>query len=162
MSNGYFGIGIYRPKKEHNIGTLWRTAYIYGASFIFVIDGRFEKQSSDVLSTWSRIPMFRYDTFEEFKNSLPYGAQLVGVELTEDSTPVESFNHPVRGVYLLGAEDDGIPPEVMKQCHEIIELPGNHSLNVAVAGSIILYDRQIKMKDKLPDAEKIKAVKNRS
>ena len=34
----YFGIGIYKPKTQENIGSLWRTAYILGASFIFFID----------------------------------------------------------------------------------------------------------------------------
>ena len=28
---GYFGIGIYGPKMTKNIGTLWRTADIFGA-----------------------------------------------------------------------------------------------------------------------------------
>ena len=33
----YFEIGVYHPKKEVNIGTLWRTAYQLGASVIFTI-----------------------------------------------------------------------------------------------------------------------------
>jgi hypothetical protein len=32
---GYFGIGIYHGKTEENIGTLWRSAYAYGADFVF-------------------------------------------------------------------------------------------------------------------------------
>ena len=34
---GYFGIGIYGPKMTKNIGTLWRTADIFGADFMFTI-----------------------------------------------------------------------------------------------------------------------------
>ena len=33
---GYFGIGIHCPKVTKNIGTLWRTAHILGADFMFI------------------------------------------------------------------------------------------------------------------------------
>lgn len=33
----YFAIGIYHPKTEMNMGTLWRSAYQLGASYIFTI-----------------------------------------------------------------------------------------------------------------------------
>ena len=77
----FFGIGIYQPKTNHNIGTLWRSAFVMGASFIFIIDGKYKHQPSDTSKTWSKIPFYRYDTFEEFYKSLPYSTQLVGVEM---------------------------------------------------------------------------------
>lgn len=40
----YFGIGIYHVKNEENIGTLWRSANISGADFIFTIDRRYNGQ----------------------------------------------------------------------------------------------------------------------
>ncbi len=36
--DGYFGIGIIHGKNSENLGTLWRSASILGASFIFTID----------------------------------------------------------------------------------------------------------------------------
>ncbi len=59
----FFGIGIYKPKSSENIGSLWRTAYILGAQYIFLIGKRYTKQKTDVLHTWSRIPLFQYETF---------------------------------------------------------------------------------------------------
>lgn len=44
---GYFGIGIYNPKTETNMGTLWRSAYNFGADFIFTIGMRYKKMGSD-------------------------------------------------------------------------------------------------------------------
>lgn len=35
MKRGYFGIGVYHSKNADNIGTLWRSAAIFGADFIF-------------------------------------------------------------------------------------------------------------------------------
>lgn len=43
--------------------------------------------------------------------------------------------------YLLGAEDNGLTKEAISKCQELVYLPGERSLNVAVAGSIVLYDR---------------------
>jgi len=33
---------------------------------------------------------------------------------------------------------------VLNDCDRIIQLPGEHCLNVSVAGSIIMYDRHVK------------------
>ena len=137
----FFGIGVYRPKTEVNIGTLWRTAHIFGASFIFVIDKRYKRQASDTEKTWSRIPLFQYTDFDHFYDSLPYSCQLVGIELDKRSTKIEEFHHPQRAAYLLGAEDNGLPRAVSDRCHHLVQLPGTTSLNVSVAGSIVLYDR---------------------
>ncbi len=140
-AESFFGIGIYQPKTTHNIGTLWRTAYILGASYIFIIEGKYKHQSSDTVKTWAKIPFYRYTDFDHFYNSLPYASQLVGVEMNEKSEPITTFVHPPRAAYLLGAEDNGLPPKVIERCHHLIQLPGERSLNVAVSGSLVIYDR---------------------
>jgi tRNA G18 (ribose-2'-O)-methylase SpoU len=147
---GYSAIGILYHKREYNLGTLWRSAYILGASYIFTIGTKYKKQTSDVLKTWSRIPLFHYDDFEDFKNNIPYDCRLIGVELTEGAIPLKDFKHPNRAIYLLGAEDNGLPQKVLDQCHELIQLPGDYSLNVAVTGSIVLNDRAQKLNCDLP------------
>lgn len=144
LQTSYFAIGIYKPKTSHNIGSLWRTAYIMGAQYIFLIDKRYTKQGSDVLNTWSRIPLFQFKTFDEFYSAIPYNSQLVGVELDDKAEPLQTFDHPRRGIYILGAEDGGLPKEYREKCHHLVKLPGNYSMNVAVTGSIVLYDRLAK------------------
>lgn len=137
----FFGIGVYQPKTNHNIGTLWRSAYILGAKYIFIIDGKYSDQASDTMKAWSKIPFYKYDDFDHFYNSLPHSTQLVGLEISDNSTPIRNFAHPVRASYLLGAENNGLPEKVINRCHKVVQLPGEHSLNVAVSGSIIMYDR---------------------
>lgn len=137
----FFGIGLYQPKTGHNVGTLWRSAYILGASFIFIIDGKYKHQPSDTSKSWSKIPFFKYDDFEHFYNSMPYSTQLVGVEMSDKSELIKSFSHPPRASYLLGSEDNGLPEKIVDRCHKLVQLPGSSSLNLAVTGSIILYDR---------------------
>ena len=49
---GYFAIGVYHPKNHLNIGTLWRTANILKAAFIFTVGARYKRfQCSDTLNT---------------------------------------------------------------------------------------------------------------
>jgi tRNA (guanosine-2'-O-)-methyltransferase len=46
-------------------------------------------------------------------------------------------------VLVLGAEREGLPPEVLDGCDERVSIPqpgGGESLNVAMAGSIALYE----------------------
>lgn len=139
--SGYFGIGIENTKTGMNVGTLWRSAQIMGAAFIFTIGNRYKLQSSDTLKTPRNIPLYNYKSFNEFYASMPYDCMLVGAELVESATPISEFEHPKRCVYLLGAEDNGLTNQALNACHKIIQLPGKFSLNVAVAGSIIMYDR---------------------
>lgn len=138
---GYFGIGIERGKTESNYGTLFRTAQIFGAAFVFIIGQRFKPMSSDTCQSWRRMPTYSYNDFDDFNAHRPFDCRLIGLELCETSQPIHRFVHPPKAVYLLGAEDHGLTKQALKSCQSIVQIPGDHSLNVAVAGSIILYDR---------------------
>ncbi len=139
---GFYGIGVYQPKTEVNIGTLWRSAFLYGADFMFTIGRRYRKQASDTTVAYNHVPLWEFESFEMFKKSMPKESYLICVELAEKSMALTKFTHPERAVYLLGAEDTGIPEEILKG-HTVVQIPSVHSasMNVAVAGSIICYDR---------------------
>ena len=142
---GFFAIGIYHAKTEVNVGTLWRSASLFGAAYIFTIGKRYKKQSSDTMKSWKHIPLFHYETFEEFYNALPHDCRLAGIELTESAKDLKDYTHPERCVYLLGAEDHGLNELCLQKCHNLVKLPGEFSMNVAVAGSIVMYDRISKL-----------------
>lgn len=141
MTRGYFGIGIERGKTSANIGTLWRSAHIFGAAFIFTIGHRYKKQPSDTMFTSRHIPLWSYETFADFYAHMPHDCRLIGVELDDRAVALDNFSHPERCIYLLGAEDHGLSREARERCHQLVQLPGDFCLNVSVAGSIVLYDR---------------------
>lgn len=143
---GYSGIAIYHPKSEINVGTLWRTAFLYDAAFLATIGHRYHKQASDTPGTSNHIPLFAYASFDEFYANLPHDCQLVGVELDDTAIALTNFIHPQRCVYLLGAEDHGIPGKILDRCHQkvMIPTPREWSMNVSVAGSLVLFDRHSK------------------
>lgn len=141
FSRGYYGIAIYRPKKEVNFGSLLRTAQIFGASFIAMIGRRYERQASDTFGAVNHIPVFEYDSFDSFYINLPRSCQIVAVEQQEGAKPLKGFKHPLSACYLFGAEDDGIPANVLNRCQQVLVLEGERSMNLAVAGSIVIYHR---------------------
>jgi len=143
FTNEFFGIGIQNGKTPENLGVLWRSAQNLGASFIFTIGNRYAKQSSDTHNAVNSMPYFHYVDFEDFFKNLPKGARLVGVELDEKAEDLETFHHPRRCVYLLGAEDNGLTKAAIEKCHFLVKFKSVMSLNVSVAGSIVLYDRGI-------------------
>lgn len=143
---GYFGVAIYQPKNSINIGTLWRSANIFGANFIATIGPRYKHQASDTLKTTRHIPLFEYVSFGDFKSKLPVGCQLIGIELTESAHILGAKPHPHQACYLLGSEDNGLPDSVLDECHSVWKIFGERSLNVSVAGSIVIHDRIQKLK----------------
>ncbi|WP_308268694.1 TrmH family RNA methyltransferase [Yinghuangia soli] len=71
------------------------------------------------------------------------GVRIVGVELAENAVRLADLR-PARGatVAVLGHERDGIPPEALDLLDEVVEIPmigTGTTLNVAVAGSLVLY-----------------------
>jgi len=138
---GFYEIGIYHTKTGYNVGTLWRSALQLGASGVFTIGRRYKQQASDTYKTTRHLPLRHYVDMESFRQHRPHDALLVGVEI--DGVPLSQFKHPKCAVYLLGAEDHGLPMAVKDYCDTIvsIEAVGIASYNVAVAGSIMMYHR---------------------
>src|SRR5690348_843116 len=115
MKRGYFGIGIYHPKTEENIGTLWRSAHIMGANFIFTIGKRYKKQSSDTTKAWKTIPLWEFASMAEFKRHMPREGQIIFIEQDKKSENLATFKHPQQAIYILGAEDYGIPKKFLNK-----------------------------------------------
>lgn len=137
----YCGIGILNGKSDINYGTLLRSAYMFNVNFAFIIGRRFKKQASDTYRSERHMPVFEFLNFEEAYANTPHGCQWVAVEQTERSMCLFVFRHPENVIYLLGAEDTGIPNNIIEKCKHVVSIPTERSLNVAVAGSIVLYDR---------------------
>jgi tRNA G18 (ribose-2'-O)-methylase SpoU len=139
---GYFAIGIYGGKTPSNTGMLWRSAQSLGAAFIFTVGCRYLKYDrTDTTKASQHIPLIHFDSIDELKLAIPHGADLIGVELAESAEAINNFKHPERAVYLLGAEDHGLSNEALGACKRVVVLPGRYCLNVAVAGSLVMYDR---------------------
>jgi tRNA(Leu) C34 or U34 (ribose-2'-O)-methylase TrmL len=142
---GYYGIGVINPKFDENLGSLWRSANVFNASFIYTVERKYKRSRyADTMNTPKHIPLYEYDDFETFYTNIPEGCVLIAVENSENSQLLTEFTHPERCIYLLGSESKGIPEEILKKCERIVRIPGRTSINVSIAGSIIMYDRLAK------------------
>lgn len=139
MSSNWFGIGIWHPKHECNVGTLYRSAYAFGASLIYTIGGKkYRRQASDTPNSIQHVPYFHFDDYEDFKKHKPT-AKLIVIELDNKAVSLYKYGLPRCPVlYLLGSEGGGLPQEVLRE-NTVVQIPGLKTcLNVSVAGSIVL------------------------
>ena len=139
---GYFGIGVEGVSKSANVGALLRTAHAFGAAFCFTIgagwDARAARQA-DTAETPAHVPLWRFA--DPTALTLPAGCALVGVELAEGAIDLPSFRHPLSAAYVLGPERSGLSPAMLARCRHVVRIPTRFSLNLAVAGALVLYDR---------------------
>jgi tRNA G18 (ribose-2'-O)-methylase SpoU len=143
---GYFGIGVEGISKPMNVGTLFRTAHAFGASFVFTVNAQYrrrEEARADTSDTPGAVPAWHFDTLEAF--CLPQGCRLVGIELSTEATDLPSFRHPRQAAYLLGSEREGLSPAAQALCDFVVRIPTKFSVNLGVAGAIVMYDRLISL-----------------
>ena len=143
---GYFGIGVEGVSKALNVGTLFRTAHAFGAAFVFTLRAQYNPRDgaiTDTSDTPASVPTYNFADIESFR--LPQGCRLVGIEITEDAIELPTFRHPRQAAYILGAEREGLSAEVQALCDYVVKIPTRFSVNLGVAGALIMYDRLLSL-----------------
>lgn len=139
---GYFGIGIEGISKAMNVGSLFRTAHAFSASFVFTVAANYTRsdgRKSDTSDSPGHIPFYSFPDISSMV--LPNDCTIVGVELTDDAIELPSFRHPPQAAYILGPERGSLSPKITKKCEFIVKIPSQFCINVGVAGAILMYDR---------------------
>jgi tRNA G18 (ribose-2'-O)-methylase SpoU len=141
LSRGYFAIGAERISKCLNLGNLMRSAHGFGASFTFTIGATYQalEARADTSKGAQHLPHYDWASIGEL--ALPKGCRLIGVELLEGAIDLPSFRHPLRAAYVLGAERGALSGELLARCDHVVRIPASFSVNVAMAGAIVMYDR---------------------
>jgi len=141
---GYFGIGVEGLSKAMNAGSLFRTAHAFGAGFLFTVGASYDRKkggNADTSDAGGSLPLYRYDTVGDL--ALPEDCTLVGVEIADEAVLLPSFRHPRCAAYVLGGERGGLSTELLGMCDEVVRFPTKFSVNLAIAGAIVMYDRMI-------------------
>lgn len=140
---GYFAVGVDGISKPMNLGNLLRIAHAFGASFFFTVDARaaLPDAISDTSKADGHLPVYQYSSGNELR--LPEGCQLVGVEITDEATELPSFRHPARAAYVFGSERLSLSRSVLGRCEHVVKIPTRFSINVGMAGAIVMYDRML-------------------
>jgi tRNA G18 (ribose-2'-O)-methylase SpoU len=142
---GYFAVGVDGVSKPMNLGNLVRISHAFGASFFFTVDARVRMADamSDTSAAQGHMPLYHFGSADEFR--MPSGCDLVGVEITEDAVELPSFRHPLRAAYVFGAERMSLSPAMLARCKYVVKIPMRFSINVGMAGAIVLYDRTLSL-----------------
>ncbi len=140
---GYFGVGVEGVSKPMNLGNLMRIAHAFDASFFFSVAPRLKLSdaNSDTSNSEGQLPFYSFAHPDDFR--LPLGCRLVGVEITDDAVELPRFRHPTRAAYVFGAERYSLSPQMLSRCEFVVKIPTRFSINVGMAGAIVLYDRMM-------------------
>lgn len=138
-----FAIAAWNISKEHNVGSLVRTAHAVAAEEVVLVGDRDwnveAARTAELYTTVTMLPDLR--SFREHLHD--HSWNLVAVELDGRAVPLFDARYPERPCFVLGAELGGVPPELLDEADLIVQVPQwglVPSLNLAVAGSIVLYD----------------------
>jgi len=131
-------LALWHVADPGNLGALLRTADAFGAS-VALSSGCADPTGPKALRASAgavfRVPLARFDE--------PEGRRIALV--SQGGTPLAALDPGVPVVYVLGAEREGLPGDVVAACDEkatISLAQGAESLNVAVAGAIALYEHR--------------------
>lgn len=125
-------LALWRLADPGNVGALIRTADAFGAA-VALSEGCADPTSPKALrasvgSIW-RVPLGGWNDI---------GGTRVALE-AHRGQPLSSLDLTGRVTFLLGAEREGLPPEMERDVDATIPISGTESLNVAASGAIALY-----------------------
>jgi TrmH family RNA methyltransferase len=132
------GLALWHVGDPGNVGTLIRAADALGPAFVALSEGSADptgpKAIRASMGAVFRVPVVRFD--EETP-----GRRIALV--ARGGQPLERLELSGATTFLLGAEREGLPEEILARCEERATIPlatEADSLNVAMAGSIALYE----------------------
>lgn len=129
-------LALWRVADPGNVGTLIRAADAFGAAVALSAgsaDPTGPKATRASMGSIFQTPVVGFDETE---------GRRVGL-VPDGGRPLAELDFAGPVVFLLGAEREGLPADVLATCAEMATIPlsgGAESLNVATAGAIALYE----------------------
>jgi TrmH family RNA methyltransferase len=134
---GPVGFALWRVADPGNLGTLLRTADALGPAFVALSAGCADPTGPKALRASAgavfRVPLAAFEEAPAPRVAL----------VPQDGVPLPELDLPERVSFVLGAEREGLPDDVLATCEVRATIPqagAAESLNVAVAGAIALYE----------------------
>lgn len=136
-ATGPLCVCVYGVSDPGNIGAVLRSARAFGAASVAFGPGTADPYSPKAvrasMGAVFEVPLARVDTVADLPGAT--------VALSADATATLS-DLEIEGVtFLVGAERDGLPADVLAAADEVARIPiQTHSLNAAMAATIALYE----------------------
>ena len=137
-----FKLILFNLVKPCNIGLLMRSAYAFGCDELLLV-GRKKYKLTGSSGTSKRIPTRHfYSMAEVAAYCRESGFSIYGVEI--GGTPLDEVQFDSNVAFVMGNEGRGIS-DAEAYCEAMVTIPqwgGVHSLNVSVAGAIVMFEFQ--------------------
>ena len=137
-------------RSAFNVGSIFRTGDGFGVSHVYLCGitcqtGNRELQKTALGAEISVPSTYSESTLEVIERLKQEYFIILALEQTKDSHSLANYTFTPQGKYalVLGNEVEGVSEEVLKTCDDCIEIPqigSKHSLNVANATSIVLWE----------------------
>jgi RNA methyltransferase, TrmH family len=131
------GLALWHVGDPGNIGTVLRSSDGLGPAFVALSPGCGDPTGPKALRASAgaifRVPLGRFDDAPRPRVAL----------VARGGAPLAELELPERATFVLGAEREGLPDEVVADCELQATIPlepGAESLNVAVTAAIALYE----------------------
>ena len=131
------GLALWHVGDPGNIGTLLRAADGLGPAFLALSSGCADPTGAKALRASAgavfRVPLGQFDDAPSQRIAL----------LAHGGPPLQDVELGARTTFVLGAEREGLPPEVVAACDATATIPladSAESLNVAMSGAVALYE----------------------
>lgn len=131
------GLALWHVGDPGNVGTLLRAADGLGPAFLALSAGCADPTGPKALRASAgaafRVPVGRFDEIAAPRIAL----------VARGGTPLYELDLNQRATFVLGAERDGLPPDVVAACDATATIPltpDAESLNVAMSGVVALYE----------------------
>jgi tRNA G18 (ribose-2'-O)-methylase SpoU len=133
-----------------NVGSIFRTADAFGLEGLVLCGITAQPPHREILKTalgstetvtWT----YAADTLQAIVDLKKSGYRIFAAEQTTDKIWLQDFDAPafLPCALVLGNEVEGVSDQVLAQCDGAIEIPqfgSKHSLNVAVAAGIVVWE----------------------
>lgn len=143
---GLFWVALDTVRSPGNLGTLIRTSEAVGGAGFILIGGRIDPFDPDVIRSAMGAHFHQRFVRTDFaalhRWVKYYNCSVVGAS-PDGTNDLHQFNYPCSTLLFLGEERQGLTPEQRNLCKHLIRIPmiGNaDSLNLAVAGSLLMYE----------------------
>lgn len=147
-----FHVAIENFRHDFNIGTIVRNANAFLAHTVHIVGKkRWNRRGAMVTDRYQHIE--HHGSVNEFVDwATDAGIELVGIDITDDSCPMETASIPDRCVLVFGQEGPGLSAEMVEHCPQVLHITqhgSTRSINVGVASGIAMHEmlRRLRTRD---------------
>ncbi|MFN5883709.1 MAG: TrmH family RNA methyltransferase [Bacteroidota bacterium] len=149
MTKIIYSIIVENTRSAQNIGAIFRSADAFACDRIILTGISATPPHKDILKTalgatlsvnWQYLDNIK-DAIELLRTD---GYRIIALEQTPGATLLQdvNFGNYPKQAFIVGNEVEGVSPETMSLCDQVIEIPQagvKKSINVAIAASILMW-----------------------